>query len=138
MGLAATVLSPACAGVNFVPGNNLVELYTYSVDQFMKKTPDPTPDLNYKHSDLLRGISAKSAEKAALKRGVSLAESCKQLIIRNVAAALRKYGPKRWLQDTGAGHDLISRADVDPQSQSEETRPTAVSSDRKRPNRNRF
>ena len=81
----------------------------------MKRTPDPTHNKLYQHSELLRGITADAAQVEALKRGESLARSCRS-IINDVAAALNKYGPKRWLQDTGSGNDLISKHEVDPKA----------------------
>ena len=81
----------------------------------MKKTPEPTHDLNYKHSDTLKKIKPEDALNNALERGNQLAEQC-QAILLCVAAPIGKYGPKRWLQDTGSGNDLISKREVDPRS----------------------
>ena len=108
-------VAEACAAVNFANQTELCELYTYTVSHDMKKTPEPTHDLNYKHSEALRKIKPEDALKTALERGNLLADQCKSILMC-VAAAIGKYGPKRWLQDTGSGNDLISKKEVDPKS----------------------
>ena len=105
----------SCAAVNFADGKDMCELYTYTVNHTMKKTPEPTHDLNYKHSDILKSITSDEASKNALQRGVTLADKCKSILMC-AAAALNKHGPKRWLQDTGSGNDLISKKDVHPKA----------------------
>ena len=85
----------ACAAVDFANQTELCELYTYTVSHDMKKTPEPTHDLNYKHSDTLKKIKPEDALNNSLERGNQQAEQCKSILMC-VAAAIGKYGPKRW------------------------------------------